>query len=438
MKINDSLFGTSGIRKIADKELVELALKVGLALGDSYKELIVGGDTRTSSSALRKAVLAGLEAAGARCYDAGVLPTPTLAIAAEDFDAAVMVTASHNPPQYNGLKLINPDGSAFDNGQKKHIEETIKKLRASCVKWDSFGGTKEYEGAITRHINRIKEYFVDDLKGLRLVLDCGGGAGSVITPLLLEGLGCEVIKINCQQTGFFPRGIEPLEKNLGKLLETVRKFGAALGIAHDGDADRMMAVDDKGKFIPGDQLLLLLANAIGAKELITTLDASMAVEEFSFKVKRTPIGDNYVSERLKYEGDFGGEPSGSWIFPNNTLCPDGIIAAVYLAFVAKEQNISEIVEKLPSYPIIRDSIAVDSLVDMKYISEGIKELKAIRIDKTDGYRVSFKDGWLLIRPSGTEPKIRITAEGKTVESTENIYARGIELIKKSISNKVER
>ena len=432
MKEKKSIFGTSGIRRIADKELVELALDVGISLGYIHKEVIVGGDTRKSSSALRKAVITGLEAAGAHAHDAGMVPTPTLAIAAKDFEAAVMITASHNPPQYNGLKLINPDGSAFDKSQKTQIEDMLENGTSDCIEWNKFGRSSTYEGAVLQHIDRINEYFKEDLRGIRVVIDCGGGAGSVITPLVLEKLGCEVIAINSQSDGIFPRGIEPVEKNLEELKDAVRKHRAALGIAHDGDADRTMAVDDKGQFISGDKLLIMLANHIGARNIVTTLDASMAVEEAGFSVTRTSVGDNYVSEKLKRKGDFGGEPSGSWVFPYNTLCPDGILTAAYLAMMATKHKLSKTVGALPSYPIIRDSIDIDKTKAIKDMSNKIKELMPESIENTDGYKATFKDGWLLIRPSGTEPKIRITAEGKTPELAESIYHQGLNVIRESI------
>jgi len=190
------LFGTSGIRRLADQGLIQLAVKVGLAIGNVCGSAVVASDTRTSSDALKHAVISGLLAAGSRCYDGGVMPTPTLALAARRFDVGVMITASHNPPQYNGMKLLNPDGSAFDSSQRKQIEEIVLSDSLSVAPWNAIRCGNTYEGAVEQHIARILQDFPSVLK-LKVVLDCGCGASSVITPYLLRKLGCDVIGMNC-------------------------------------------------------------------------------------------------------------------------------------------------------------------------------------------------------------------------------------------------
>ncbi|MFQ6122845.1 MAG: phosphoglucosamine mutase, partial [Dehalococcoidales bacterium] len=295
-----------------DKSLVYLALKVGLAVGKVYGNVVVGSDTRTSSDALKHALISGLLAAGSKCEDACVVPTPTLGFVARKFDAGVMITASHNPPQYNGIKLLNPDGSAFDSRQRKQMEEMILSDALDIAPWGEIRSSSIHRGVIEQHIKRILQDFAKGLK-LKVVVDCGCGAASMVTPYLLSQLGCEVVEINCYPNGFFPRGIEPTESNLQDLMKATREFHADLGIAHDGDGDRMMAVDDRGRFISGDKLLVMFAQAARAKEVVTTVDASMAIEERGFTIRRTKVGDTYVSEELKKGGDFGGEPSGSWI-----------------------------------------------------------------------------------------------------------------------------
>jgi phosphoglucosamine mutase len=264
-----SLFGTSGIRAVVDSWLIQLALKVGLVVGMGKNNVVVGCDTRTSSGAMKQAVIAGLLAAGSNCYDAGVVPTPTLALAAKEFNAGVMITASHNPPQYNGIKLLNPDGSAFDKKQQESIEEIISDNSINTAPWQRFQSVKNYPDAIRKHIDSILTFFPEKYK-IKVVLDCDCGAGSVITPELLKMMGCEVIELNCEQSGYFPHDIEPTEKNLTNLMEVVRESGADLGIAHDGDADRMMAIDDRGRFIDGDKLLADYVITIPAVDYIFT------------------------------------------------------------------------------------------------------------------------------------------------------------------------
>ena len=430
------LFGTSGIRALFDSGLVFLALKVGLAVGKVYGNVVVGSDTRTSSDALKHALISGLLAAGTRCEDAGIVPTPTLALVARKFAAAVMITASHNPPEYNGIKLLNPDGSGFASEQQKQIEEMVFSDSLEVATWDEIKGSDVYRSAIEQHIERIMPDFPTGLK-LKVVLDCGCGAASVITPYLLRKLGCEVVEINCQPSGFFPRGIEPTESNLNNLVKATKESGADLGIAHDGDADRMMAVDDMGRFISGDKLLVIFARAVKAKEVVTTLDASMAIEEMDFSVRRTKIGDTYVSEELKSGGDFGGEPSGSWIFPGVSLCPDGIYAAAQVIAIANQQRLSPLVDSLPGYPLLRGSIGSEGIV-MSGLEPQLMAMEPLSVSTIDGVKLSFKDGWLLVRASGTEPIIRLTAEAKSEARVHQLYERGLRVIKDCLEESKEK
>jgi len=404
---------------VADRGLVELAVKAGLATGKVYGRVVVGCDTRTSSDAVKHAFISGLLAAGSRCCDAGVIPTPTLALAAREFQAGAMITASHNPPEYNGIKLLNPDGSAFDSDQREQIEGMILSHSLSVAPWGKIKSSSTHSGAIERHIEHILKDFPGEFR-LKVIVDCGCGAASVITPHLLKRLGCEVGALNCYPSGFFPRTAEPTETNLGELIRVTKEFGADLGIAHDGDGDRMMAVDDKGRFIPGDKLLVLFAQQVGAKEVVTTIDASMVIEEMGFSVTRTPVGDTYVSDELKKSGDFGGEPSGNWFFPNSSLCPDGIYAAAQLVAIASQQRLSQLVDNIPHYSLLRDSIAGEGVV-ISNLEKQLLAMEPLSVSNIDGIKLSFDDGWLLIRPSGTEPKVRITAEAKSEARVHQLY-----------------
>jgi phosphoglucosamine mutase len=427
------LFGTSGIRKIADGGLVELALKAGMATGNLYGNIVVGGDTRTSTEAVKYAFISGALVAGADCTDVGLVPTPTLAIAAEKSRAGVMITASHNPPEYNGLKFINPDGSAFDFAQQSQIEEMITAGSYSSVKWDTFGNVRNSEDAVNNHIDRILSNITGQFS-IKVILDCGGGAASVITPILLRKMGCEVVELNCIPRGDFTRPSEPTEENLQELIRVTGEVGADLGIAHDGDADRMMAVDDKGRFISGDKLLVLFAREAGAKKVITTMDASMIIEETGAKVIRTKIGDSFVSVELKNGGEFGGEPSGSWMFPENSLCPDGIYAAARLVAITGGTRISDLVDDIPEYPIRRSSVMINEL-DTTGLEETLMSLKPVSTDNKDGIKLIFDDGWALIRPSGTEPKLRLTVEGKDREVLRNLHDECLTIINEFVKDR---
>jgi phosphoglucosamine mutase len=406
------LFGSSGIRALFSSDLLMLAYRVGLAVGCSRQNVVVATDTRTSGDAMKHAVCSGLAAGGARVADAGIVPTPTIAYVTREFDAGIMVTASHNPPEYNGVKLLNPDGSSFGPARQEEVEKALA-AEPEVAGWEHLGQTVLFPDAAERHTARIREDFPDELD-LRVVVDCGSGAASLVTPGLLEVLGCDVITLNCYHSGFFPRPAEPIAANLTELCETVKETGAALGIAHDGDADRMMAVDENGRFVTGDQLLGVFAAGGGVHDVVTTLDASMAIDEMGLAVRRTPIGDTWVSDELRNGGDFGGETSGCWVFPKVSLCPDGIYAAAYLVSLVAETKLSELVAAVPAYPLLRASVPgrVGSLDE---IEAALAPLHPKTTDRTDGVKLSFEDGWLLVRPSGTEPKIRLTAEARIGE-----------------------
>jgi phosphoglucosamine mutase len=424
------LFGSSGIRAVYDKDLLNIAFRVGLAAGKAYGNVVVGTDTRTSRDAMKHGVISGLLASGAKCSDAGIVPTPTLAYVTREFNAGIMVTASHNPPEYNGVKLFNPDGSSFDLIQQAQIEKEIKAKNYEVTKWEDVKACDVYPGAIENHIESILPHF-PERTGAKVVVDAGCGAASEVTPRLLEKLGYEVITLNCYNSGFFPRVIEPAAANLMELSRLVRDSDAQCGIAHDGDADRMMAVDEKGRFITGDVMLALFARALGVKEVVTTLDASMTIEEMGFIVRRTKIGDTWVSEELKSGGSFGGETSGAWIFPVISLCPDGIFAAAKVAAIAGRHKLSELVDAVPVYPLVRGS-AGSKGVRKSVMESKLKAMKPVAVTNTDGLRLSFKDGWLLVRPSGTEPKIRLTAEAKTEARARQLYDEALQAISDSV------
>ncbi|MBN1161674.1 MAG: phosphoglucosamine mutase [Dehalococcoidales bacterium] len=429
------LFGSSGIRALFSQELLSIAFRVGLAVGKNCPNVVIGRDTRTSGEAMKHAVISGLLAAGANCKDAGIIPTPTLAYATREFSAGVMITASHNPPEYNGIKLFNPDGSSFGASQQERIKALVLAESYDVTDRAKADTCGDYQGAVENHIDAIASRFPSPLN-IRVVVDSGGGAASEVTPRLLEMLGCEVVALNCKPTGEFPRPSEPVAANLTELCRLVKESGAALGIAHDGDADRMMAIDEKGRFITGDVMLAILTRAVGARDVVTTLDASMSIDEMGLKIRRTKIGDTFVSEELKKGGDFGGETSGAWIFPSLSLCPDGIFAAAQIAALTAENKLSELVDAVPVYPLFRGNISSKGL-EIARLQADLMALKPLSVSNMDGIKLVFSDGWLLVRPSGTEPKIRITAEAKTEARASEFYDSCLDIIKKSVDIGVE-
>ncbi len=410
------LFGSSGIRQKYGHELREITLALGSALGRSGAEILLGRDTRVTGPVLKNLVSAGILAAGGHVCDAGVVPTPAVAFGARNHAAGVMITASHNPEEYNGVKLFNSDGSSFVGVRQNQIEEAMHEI--IWRGWDAQGIIR-YADALTPYIWTIVQGR-PSLEGQPFLLDCGNGAGSVASPLVLGSLGADITCLNCNPSGYFARPSEPQEEFLGYLGKLVTRKHALGAVVHDGDADRMMAYDSRGRFISGDQLLILFAKYLDADEVVTTYDASMAVEEIA-TVRRTPVGDRYVSDELSRWGKFGGEPSGAWIFPQHSLCPDGPYAAAIFCEMACEWDLSAEIDALPSFPVLRQSLPCENAADV---------LTSLGADSaTDGIRLEEEGCWCLIRASGTEPKIRLTAEGTTKKKAQDMMSKGRKLIR---------
>ncbi|MFA7304680.1 MAG: phosphopentomutase/phosphoglucosamine mutase [Methanoregula sp.] len=410
------LFGSSGIRRRFDQTLVNTALDVGAVLGADFRDIIIGTDTRTTSPLLARLIVSGVIGSGGQAYCAGIAPTPAIAFTTRLKKAGCMITASHNPEEYNGLKLFNPDGSAFTLAQQAATEDALKTPR--LADWKHQGASYPFD-ALTPYKAAILDA-VTIRESLTVVLDCGNGAGSVLTPSLLADAGAKPVCLTCDPAGQFSRKSEPLPEYLGYVGEMVKKTGARCAVVHDGDADRMMAFDNRGRFIDGDHLLLLFASHLGAKRVVTTSDASMIIEEVA-EVHRTPVGDSYVSEELLRWGEFGGEPSGAWIFPKHSYCPDGPFAAALFCEIASTTDIAAELDTMPSYPILRESIPCETA------RETVLALGAT--SPTDGIRIAAEDGWYLVRASGTEHKIRITAEGTTLPAAKAMLERGRMLVK---------
>ncbi len=410
----EKYFGSSGIRGIANKEITpQFALKFGLAVGSIYPEVVIAHDPRISSKMIENAVIAGLLSAGSRVVKIGMVPTPTLAIASKNYSCGIMITASHNPAQYIGMKVFK-DGISFDTEQQEEIENSLRKEKFRNASWENTGNLSTVKNALKEHTEIILRNIRS--ASLKVVVDCGCGAASVLTPYVLRKMGCEVITLNSQPDGHFPgREPEPVDENLSLLKNTVKAAGAELGIAHDGDADRMMAVDNRGRFVSGDKLLAFFSMREAKKAIAVPVDASRVIDDLlnGIMISRTKVGDVYVAEMLKkIQGEFGGEPSGAWIFPKISYCPDGIFAAARLVeIVSKEGDFSKLLESIPEYPVKRGAFQCEDKKEaMVKIASELEKLGVI--NTLDGIRVDLEDGWILVRPSGTEPKIRITVESK--------------------------
>lgn len=435
--VGKKLFGTSGIRgEIGSEVTGELALNVGKSLSyylGNEGTVVLGYDTRTTSKMLDQAITAGLVESGVNVIKVGMVPTPLVGYATDRLgaDAGIMITASHNPSKYNGIKIWDKNGMAYTPEQESEIEDIYLNKKYVNVGWDKIGSITEN--------NEIKKVYMDDLlsmvniePGFKVVIDCASGAGSEISPIVFRRAGCEVISLNSQVDGFFPgRNPEPNDANLGSLKKVVKATGADLGIAHDGDADRMMAVDETGKVVNFDKLLALVASEFGGT-VVTTVDAGFIMDEELEKVGgnvlRTPVGDVAVADGiLKNNASFGGEPSGTWLHPDFCMCPDGLLSGLRLADIVSHKGpLSKLLDQMPDYPNIREKVTCSKEDKVKIMENMDEELENAfddikEINTIDGVRISLNDGsWVLVRPSGTENYIRITLEAKTEEKANEI------------------
>ncbi|MEN6573137.1 phosphoglucosamine mutase, partial [Methanobacterium aggregans] len=311
------LFGTFGVRRIANHELTpEFASKLAAAYGTLVKgKVAVGGDTRTSTGMIKHAVISGLLSSGCQVFDLGILPTPAVQFAVRNYcDGGVMITASHNPPKYNGIKFVDEDGIGIAEDMEEKIEDMFFDENPDRVVWNEIGEVLENHGIVDEYIeNVIERVDADAIRSanLKVIVDCGNGAACFTTPYLLRKLGCDVTTMNCQPDGFFPgRNPEPTEDNLKELIEVVKATGADLGIAHDGDADRTICIDEKGNFVFGDKTFALVEKQMlreaGGGIIVTTVATSAAIydiaEEYGGEVIATRVGDLVVARELKNRG----------------------------------------------------------------------------------------------------------------------------------------
>jgi phosphoglucosamine mutase len=436
------MFGTSGIRgAVGDEVTADLALSVGRALGVDADRVVVGRDARESGHLLVDALTAGLRESGTDVVDYGLAATPTVAhgVARESADAGAVVTASHNPPEDNGIKLWQPSGQAFDAALRERISERIREGAADLRAWDDLGervrrDAGDHHDGRAHHVDALTSA-VDLTESLSVVVDVGNGAGGVTVDALQE-LGCAVETLNAQPDGSFPgRPSEPTAENCRSLAALVRESGADLGIAHDGDADRTRVATGAGEYLSGDVTLALLAReaASAGDSVAVPVDTSLAVEDHladaGVSVTRTKVGDVYVADRASDpDVAFGGEPSGAWIWPAETLCPDGPLAACKLAALAAERPLGERASEIDTYPIHRDSIETD---EKGAVMERVAERVAAEYDEVstlDGVRVDLGDAWFLVRASGTQPLVRITAEARESGRAEAVFAEARDLV----------
>jgi phosphoglucosamine mutase len=401
--VSRRFFGTDGVRGIVGEDLtLELVERLGRAatLWCGGGAVIVGRDTRRSGKELEQAFASGVASAGGNAVLAGILPSPAVALLAMDLGA--VISASHNPPEYNGVKLFDRDGQKLSD----EAEEEIEALLAEPPRDPDLGRVDNLDVAMDSYLRHVTERFGSDLTGLRIAVDCANGAYSGIAPRAFEELGAKVTAV-----GSSPNGdninVGCGATDLSLLSETVRDGSFDLGIAFDGDGDRMLAVDEKGEPVDGDQILAVLALQLDvdlvAVTTMTNLGFHRLMEEHGIRVVVTDVGDRYVLEALIHEGGLlGGEQSGHIIYLKGHVTGDGLAAGLLLCGALDGRRLSEAVAVMPRYPQVKENVRVASKELPQAVADEVARLNA----ELNG------QGRVLVRPSGTEPVVRVLAEAE--------------------------
>ena len=444
-------FGTDGVRGVANTELTcDLAYKLGraggyvLAQGKDKVKVIVGKDTRVSGDMLEAALVAGLMSVGCDVVTVGVIPTPGVAYLTKKYEAdcGVVISASHNPVEYNGIKFFNKDGYKLDDAVELEIEgyiDNIEKVDYHPV-GEKVGRKILVHNAQRDYIDYLKSIVNVDFKGLKVVLDCANGAAYKVAPTIFSELGANVVTINSEPDG------NNINDKCGsthpeKLQEDVVKHKANLGLAYDGDADRLIAVDENGNIVDGDHIMVLSAIHLKNKgklaqdtlvvTVMSNIGLTIAAKEHGINLATTAVGDRYVLEEMKNSGyNLGGEQSGHMIFLDYNTTGDGVLSSLVLAQIVLEEgkNLSELAAVMTQYPQVLVNARIKNENKNKYMEYPEIKYEIERIEKLlDGC------GRVLIRPSGTEPLVRVMLEGKEEGQIKELATNLANLIQEKLS-----
>ena len=414
-------FGTDGVRGVVGQDLTaDLVERLGRAatLWSGRGRIFVGRDTRASGVELEQALARGIASAGGNAVIAGVLPTPAVALLT--LDLGCVITASHNPPEYNGVKFFDRDGQKLTDGQEEEIEALLDQPPGG-------GGEIDEVGVATdSYLEHVIERFGSDLSGLKIGVDCANGAYSGLAPKAFKQLGAEVTTI-----GDTPDGtninVGCGATHLNALQETVVANGLDLGVAFDGDGDRMLAVDANGDVVDGDQIVSILALDRGVDLVAVTVMTNMGLHrlmaDHDIRVVTTSVGDRYVLEALRREGGvLGGEESGHVIWLDGHVTGDGLVAALLLCSALKGRPLADVAAVMPRFPQAKENIPVTRRRLTRAIEEEVARLNIELGDR----------GRILVRPSGTEPVIRVLAEAETAEESAALCASIASLVRREL------
>jgi phosphomannomutase / phosphoglucomutase len=455
MSNQKKLFGTNGIRGLVNEELTpEMAVKVGLAIGTFFKKgtIIIGYDARTSGPMLAKAVISGLTATGCNVLLVGMAPTPTIQYTVKQHKPAggVIITASHNPPEYNGIKVLWKDGVEISQEQETEIENIYFQNKAKLAQWNELGELQDLPGVIDEYIKAVQTHV--DVPSIRkrnyhIVVDPANSVGALANPKMLREMGCRVTTINANIDGTFPGRLpEPRPENLKDLALTVKAVNADLGVAFDGDADRAIFVDEKGQIHMGDQTFALVEKYYlkehPNEQIVTPVSSSTLIKDIADahkgKIVWTKVGSVTVAQTMKQlRAKLGGEENGGIFYGPHQPVRDGAMStALILQIMAKTgKKLSTLIEELPTYFLEKGKIDCEEKLKEKVLKELLKELAGSNVNTIDGAKIWLgENGSILIRPSGTEPIYRLYAEAKTAQKAKKLVTVYTQKLKKIISS----
>ncbi|MGQ9468803.1 MAG: phosphomannomutase [Nitrososphaerales archaeon] len=434
VRVNLTILSISGFRGIVGYDLnpVEL-LNIGRSFGNFIRNgsCAIGRDTRNSGIMVSHAVMAGLLEANCDILDFGIVSTPALfrEVARRNLEGGLMITASHNPPEWNGLKFIVKGGRGiFEDELSSLLSSNLTPLSSKIGSYSE--ASSIYSEELISYIGK------DSCSGLKVSLDLGGGAGSLFAPKLFKEIGCKVLTLN-DSPGIFSRAIDPIEDELKYLSESILANGFDVGFAYDCDADRVAIVDEKGRKLPADFTLMLCLNYLmknrGLKDAVVSVDTSIGLEkmvnDLGGKVFYAKVGEaNVIMEMMKRGCRVGGEgSSGGLILADFVLCRDGVLASALISKMIKQEGqLSDLIKDLPRYHQIRKKIPCNKDDAKRLLSILIQEHP--NADTTDGIKFKREDSWILIRPSGTEEVLRLSVEAKSKDRAEEIMNKYLKRI----------
>ncbi len=446
------LFGTNGVRGVVNVELTpEMAIKIGASIGTFFgknKKIILGHDARTSGPMFSKAVISGLLATGINVYFAGMVSTPALQFAVKNhnMDGGVLITASHNPPEYNGIKVIWNDGIETSHEQETEIESIYFDNKIVFAPWNKLGVKQEIPTINDEYKNAIKKQVdIEKIaaKHYHVVVDAANSVGGIALPPLLGEIGCKVTTINANIDGTFPGRLpEPRPESLGDLSAIMKAVGGDMGVAFDGDADRSIFVDAKGTIYWGDKTFAVVIKQYliqnpGAK-IVTPVSSSTlikdTVETYKGELIWTKVGSVTVSQTMKAENaNLGGEENGGIFYRPHQAVRDGAMTTVLLLSIMAStgKSLSELVAEEPEYFLEKGKIECPDDKKDPLLQKITEQVKGENISTIDGVKIWFIDGSaILIRPSGTEPVFRLYAEAKDQEKALKLVADYTSMLKK--------